>query len=93
MGPWTHDGYIEQNQGELIYPKNSLGWWALKMFRDMILQYTMDKSFRFDDWPTVTYYVMGDVDNANAPGNEWRFADDWPYLQQRENGIFVRRER
>ncbi|MCK4416284.1 MAG: CocE/NonD family hydrolase, partial [Thermoplasmatales archaeon] len=78
MGPWTHDGYIEQNQGELIYPKNSLGWWSLKMFRDMILQYTMDKSFRFDDWPTVTYYVMGDVDNANAPGNEWRFADDWP---------------
>ncbi|MCK4333078.1 MAG: CocE/NonD family hydrolase, partial [Thermoplasmatales archaeon] len=78
MGPWTHDGYIEQNQGELIYPKNSLGWWSLKMFRDMILQYTMDKSFHFDDWSTVTYYVMGDVDNANAPGNEWRFADDWP---------------
>ena len=78
MGPWTHDGYIEQNQGELIYPKNSLGWWGLKMFRDMILQYTMDKSSRFDDWHTVIYYVMGDVDNVNAPGNEWRFADDWP---------------
>ena len=38
----------------------------------------MDKSFCFDCWPNVTYYVMGDVDNANAPGNEWRSADDWP---------------
>ena len=78
MGPWTHDGYIERNQGELIYPKNSLGWWALRMFRDMLRQHTMNKSLCFDSWPTVTYYVMGDVDDTKAPGNEWRFADDWP---------------
>ncbi len=78
MGPWTHDGYIERNQGELIYPKNSLGWWALRMFRDMLRQYTMNKSLCFDNWPNVTYYVMGDVDDTKAPGNEWRFADDWP---------------
>ena len=31
-----------------------------------------------DAIPTVQYYVMGDVDDATAPGNEWRNADDWP---------------
>jgi putative CocE/NonD family hydrolase len=32
----------------------------------------------FDNWPAVTYYVMGDVNNSNASGNEWRYTDDWP---------------
>jgi putative CocE/NonD family hydrolase len=26
----------------------------------------------------VHYYVLGDVDNATAPGNAWRTADGWP---------------
>jgi predicted acyl esterase len=78
MGPWTHDGYIERNQGELLYPKNSLGWWALRIFRDMLRQYTMNKSMCFDSWSNVMYYVMGDINNTSAPGNEWRFAEDWP---------------
>ena len=78
IGPWTHDGYIERNQGDLVYPMNSLGFWSLKMFRAMILQYTMDHPDAFDSWPTVSYYVMGDVDKQFAPGNEWRYAEDWP---------------
>ena len=32
----------------------------------------------YDAWPAVTYYVMGDVNDSNATGNEWRYADDWP---------------
>ncbi|MBI2433233.1 MAG: CocE/NonD family hydrolase [Candidatus Hydrogenedentes bacterium] len=28
--------------------------------------------------PAVCYYVLGDVDQPNGVGNEWRFADDWP---------------
>ena len=78
MGPWTHDGYIKRNQGVLTYPRNSLGFWTLRMFKDLLLQYTMDKSTCFDNWPAVIYYVMGDVNDTNAPGNEWRYADDWP---------------
>lgn len=38
----------------------------------------MDQSNAFDSWPTVSYYVMGDVDDPFAPGNEWRYAEDWP---------------
>ena len=78
IGPWTHSGYIEQYQGELKYPIDSMGFWTLKMFRDMLRQYTMDISKSFDSWPAVSYYVMGDVDDSSAPGNEWRYADDWP---------------
>lgn len=43
----------------------------------------------FDEWikgldrhvmddPPVCYYVLGDVDEPDGPGNEWRYADDWP---------------
>jgi putative CocE/NonD family hydrolase len=38
----------------------------------------MDGANDFDNWPTVIYYVMGDVDNTSAPGNEWRTAENWP---------------
>jgi len=32
----------------------------------------------FDDLPRVVYYMMGDLTRKNGPGNEWRYADDWP---------------
>ena len=28
--------------------------------------------------PPVKYYVMGDVTDPQAPGNEWRTAHGWP---------------
>jgi hypothetical protein len=28
--------------------------------------------------PVVQYYVLGDPDDRDAPGNEWRSADTWP---------------
>jgi putative CocE/NonD family hydrolase len=40
--------------------------------------YTLNGSDDYSSWPTVSYYVMGDVDTPRAPGNEWRYADDWP---------------
>ena len=76
MGPWTHGG--GRNQGELVYPENAIDNFSFDMFVDMINQYTMDGPDNFDQWPAVSYYVMGDVDTIDAPGNEWRYADDWP---------------
>jgi predicted acyl esterase len=76
MGPWTHSS--GKNQGQLIYPDNAIDNFSFHMFEDMIIQYTMDGAEDFDKWPTVQYYVMGDVDNSSAPGNEWRTSDDWP---------------
>jgi putative CocE/NonD family hydrolase len=79
MGPWIHAGFFIRRQGELVYPPRSL----------YILRYFSDAKVFFDYWlkeidnglmdrPAVTYYVMGDVDDLRAPGNEWREADDWP---------------
>jgi len=78
MGPWTHTGFFSRTQGNLTYPRNSLDRFSLQMFRDMVRLYVLNGTDTFSDWPTVTYYVMGDVDNTSAPGNEWRYADDWP---------------
>ena len=76
MGPWTHGGGIEQ--GELTYPDNAIDNFSFAMFVDMIEQYTMDGEENFDQWPAVIYYVMGDVDNTSALGNQWLVSDDWP---------------
>ncbi|HIH28201.1 MAG TPA: CocE/NonD family hydrolase [Thermoplasmata archaeon] len=78
MGPWTHTGFLSRTQGELTYPRNSLDRFSLQMFRDMVRLYVDNNNDTSSDWPTVSYYVMGDVDNRSAPGNEWRYADDWP---------------
>jgi hypothetical protein len=76
MGPWTHGQGREQ--GELVYPQNEKDDFSFGMFHQMALQYTMDQKTVFDDLPAVTYYVMGDVIDPHAPGNEWRQSDDWP---------------
>jgi predicted acyl esterase len=79
IGPWTHEGYIRYNQGKLIYPENSrIIVDLVLMFLEMVNYYTNGENNDFENRPTVMYYVMGDVDVIDAPGNEWRYADDWP---------------
>src|SRR5262249_40004055 len=72
VGPWGH-GKIE----EVTYPPNA----TLN---------PVDEALRwFDYWlngkdngimsePPIRYYVMGDVADPKAPGNEWRTAIAWP---------------
>jgi putative CocE/NonD family hydrolase len=72
MGPWGH-GNLE----EVKYPANS----AVN---------ANDEAIRwFDYWlkgnkngimnePPIKYYVMGDVTDPAAPGNQWRTAMSWP---------------
>ena len=78
LGPWTHSGAGTTQQGELTYPDNSKDNFSEALFWQMVNEYTMDGPTDYDSWPAVTYYVMGDVDDQNATGNEWRYADDWP---------------
>ncbi len=80
IGPWTHGGAGTTKQGELTYPENSLDNFSQALFWQMINEYTMNGPTDYDTWPAVTYYVMGDVTDPNASGNEWRYADDWPVL-------------
>ena len=79
MGPWTHD--VDSLQvGELLFED------AASMSSDTYLEVWfqacllgIDSAMQeFDALPAVTYYTMGAVDEPDAPGNEWRTADDWP---------------
>ena len=78
MGPWTHGGALSTRQGELTYPENAVDTFSQALFWKMVDEYTMDGPTEYDQWPAVSYYVMGDVDMIDAPGNEWRYADGWP---------------
>ena len=40
------------------------------------------------DEPPVCYYVLGDVDAPNGPGNTWRTASDWPVPSTRVHYYF-----
>ncbi len=78
MGPWAH-GILE----EVRYPANSgLGAFGGNLSTELAIRF-------FDYWlkgqdngiakePPVKYYVMGDVSDPKAPGNEWRTAASWP---------------
>lgn len=77
LGPWGH-GRLE----EVKYPENSGTGIGGKMTADLELRW-------FDYWlkgiqngimsePPVRYYVMGDVTDPKAPGNEWHTAASWP---------------
>ncbi len=97
IGPWTHEGYLTYDQGQLLYPENSRKIVELVlMFLEMVENYTMGLDNGFPDRPNVWYYVMGDVDDIDSPGNEWRYANEWPipadyvswYLH--ENGALIK---
>lgn len=84
MGPWTHGGIYSTEQGELSYPANAADSpYAHGDAFNVMLNHYLELGFPSipdtpDDIPNVQYYVMGDVDDLAAPGNEWRTADDWP---------------
>ncbi len=82
MGPWTHQTPWDTTQGELEFPDNAVAPPKDNLF-DVLFNHWLklghpDIDEHPDDIPAVQYYVMGDVDDPTAPGNEWRSAADWP---------------
>jgi len=81
MGPWTHVTR-KRDVGELTFPKGADKPPYGDAF-DVMLDHYLKVDIEGirdspDDIPNVQYYVMGDVDDKSAPGNEWRTDDDWP---------------
>lgn len=78
IGPWTHQGFLGlaggTKQGELTYPTNAIYDVpkAVSFFKSCMQGKTLNELH------SVQYYVMGDVDDPAAPGNEWRSAPHWP---------------
>ena len=84
MGPWTHDRFHKQQQGQLRFPPQAKhapypAGDVLNTLLDEALGTRWDTvADNYDAIPPVQYYVMGDVDDPAAPGNQWRTVPDWP---------------
>ncbi len=84
MGPWTHAAFHKQQQGELSFPANARNApYPVGEALNTLLEHTLKMRWSsIPDHPAsippVQYYVMGDVDDPQAPGNHWRTAADWP---------------
>jgi len=75
MGPWAHA--ISQNLGDVTFKDNhrfDRTPYVMRFFKHWLL----DEQNGIMDEPAVRYYIMGDFFDPDAPGNEWRTADDWP---------------
>jgi hypothetical protein len=92
MGPWTHGVFSEQ-AGELPFPNakrppnNLRDQWR---WFDHTLRGVANGIARE---PSVTYYVMGDVSDTNAPGNTWRTANQWPPVAATPTAFYLRADR
>jgi predicted acyl esterase len=79
IGPWTHSGQETTVQGQLTYPSNSVVFDAeTDRMIDWFAYWLKGNPNGITDLPPVRYYLMGDVDDPMAPGNEWSEAADWP---------------
>lgn len=79
IGPWTHSGFLglmPNTSGELAYPPNSN--YDIQKVIAWFQECLQGKDKGFLSGPAVRYYVMGDPEDPDAPGNEWRTADSWP---------------
>lgn len=92
MGPWTH-GVLQAKAGELTFPeaKNPPGetedpW----RWFDHCLK-GLDNGADRD--PAVRYYVVGDVSDPQAPGNQWRTAEAWPPFAVRPTPYYLHGDR
>ncbi|MBN1476731.1 CocE/NonD family hydrolase [Candidatus Sumerlaeota bacterium] len=79
IGPWQHTAIGSRDVGELTFPENAV--WTGEI-NDLTLDFTAEALLGTPtgifDQPMFTYYMMGDVDDPTAPGNEWRTSDVWP---------------
>lgn len=92
MGPWTH-GVLQEKAGELVFPgakrppggvHDTWAWFAATL---------RDEPGALDRLPVVTYYVIGDVTDARAPGNTWRTAADWPPVPAQASPFYLHADR
>jgi len=80
MGPWTH-GVLTNRAGDLTYPNANKPPNNVHDLWRWFDCYLKGEGNGIDKEPAVTYYVMGDVSDPNAPGNVWRTADKWPPVE------------
>ena len=75
MGPWLHGPTREA--GDLLLPENYRYDFG-RLEREFLDEWNLGVDHGVMSGPAVRYYTLGDVENPDAPGNEWREANDWP---------------
>ncbi len=86
IGPWQH-AIGKMPAGQLTFPNATRipqAYDALRWFT----HYLNGTDNGIDKEPAVAYYVMGDTSTPGAPGNEWRYADDWP-IPAKETAVYL----
>ncbi len=75
IGPYAHGPM----GGRLKFPDGDAGQ-ALDMKRvyRWFSRWLKDEKNGIDEEPPVNYYLMGDTEDKNAPGNHWVKAGSWP---------------
>lgn len=78
IGPWLH-GRLNKGakNGDLTYPANA-AWPEEEHMVKWFNHHLKGEATGVDRDPAVRYYVMGAVGEANALGNVWRTAADFP---------------
>ena len=75
IGPWTHN-IASEKCGELSFPDA-----GIMQFLDSVIgwvdHWLRDKSMP-PKMPAVQFYLMGDADRTDGPGNRWIRMDSWP---------------
>lgn len=78
IGPWLHGRLNKSNKvGDLTWPDNAV-WPEEQHMVRWFSHYLKGEDNGVERDPAVRYYVMGAVNEAGAPGNEWRETSDWP---------------
>ncbi len=78
IGPWLHGRNNKGHRvGDLVYPQNAQ-WPVQDQMVRWFNHYLKGEDNGAERGPAVRYYVMGAVDEPNAPGNFWRTAEDFP---------------
>ena len=87
MGPWLHGP--RRDLGDVILHENynavNFDEYTQRFFRHWLL----GEENGIMDEPAVHYYTVGDLSDPDAPGNEWRTADDWPPFPTRATPYYL----
>lgn len=85
IGPWGHGVDQEEDRteplrlpGGLAYPANAKLDWEQEVWLPWFDHWLKGQPTGVMDRPAVKYYLMGAVDDPQAPGNRWIEAEDFP---------------
>ena len=86
IGAWLHGPSAKP--GDLILKDNFN--FDYNAYQNRLMDYWLKGDPNgIQDEPAVNYYTVGDVFEADAPGNEWRTANDWPPFPTVETAYYL----